>query len=81
MLDKKIFGSRLRELRKQKNISQAELGQLLGVTSTQIGDMERGNSTTSMPRLYELCQYFGVSSDYLMGLTDHSTPYPRSESV
>ena len=77
MLNKKIFGSRLRELRKQKNISQTELGQMLGVTSTQIGDMERGNSTTSMPRLYELCQYFEVSADYLMGLTDDSAPYPR----
>lgn len=79
MLNKKIFGSRLRELRKQKNISQTELGQMLGVTSTQIGDMERGNSTTSMPRLYELCQYFEVSADYLMGLTDDSVPYPRCE--
>ena len=76
MLDKKIFGSRLRELRRQKNLSQTELGRLIGVTSTQVGDMERGNSTTSMPRLYELCRYFGVSSDYLMGLTDDPAPYP-----
>ncbi|MBD5150503.1 MAG: helix-turn-helix transcriptional regulator [Oscillibacter sp.] len=55
-------------------MSQGELGRLLGVTATQIGDMERGNSTTSMPRLYQLCQYFEVSSDYLMGLTDDPSP-------
>ena len=80
MFDKKTFGSRLRELRRQKNISQAALGQMLGITSTQVGDMERGNSTTSMPRLYVLCQYFEVSSDYLMGLADDPMPYPRCGS-
>ena len=81
MLDKKIFGSRLRELRKQKNISQTTLGSLLGVTATQIGDMEKGDSATSMTRLYELCQYFEVSSDYFMGLTDDPRPYPRITST
>lgn len=70
MFDRAKFGMRLRELRKQKRISQAELGELLGVTPTQVGDMERGNSTTSMARLYELCVYFAVCSDYLLGLTD-----------
>ena len=74
MFDIMLFGSRLRELRKGKKMSQGELGKLLGVTATQIGDMERGNSTTSMPRLYQLCQYFEVSSDYLMGLTNSATP-------
>ncbi len=71
MFDKKLFGSRLLELRKGKKISQAALGKLLGVTATQISDMEHGESVTSIPRLYALCEYFGVSSDYLLGLTDN----------
>ena len=74
MFDKELFGSRLRSLRKEHKVSQGEIGKLLGVSATQVGDMERGNSATSMPRLYELCKYFGVSSDYLMGLTDDPTP-------
>lgn len=78
MLDKQLFGSRLKELRKQKKMSQTELGRLLGITATQIGDMEKGDSATSMARLYELCEYFEVSADYFMGLTDDPRPYLRS---
>ena len=70
MFDYKIFGSRLEKLRKEKGISAAALAKVLGVSSTQIGDMERGNSATTMPRLYHLCVYFGVSADYLLGLKD-----------
>lgn len=79
-VDKKLFGTRLRELRKQKNISQTTLGNLLGVTATQISDMEMGESATSMARLHELCQYFSVSADYFMGLTDDPTPYNQSRA-
>ena len=74
MFDAKIFGARLRALRRAKDISQGKLGQLLGVTATQIGDMEHGNTTTTMSRLYQLSQYFEVSSDYLLGLTDDPAP-------
>ena len=47
MFDYKIFGSRLEKLRKEKGISAAALAKVLGVSSTQIGDMERGNSATT----------------------------------
>lgn len=70
MFNNELFGQRLRELRKRKKISQAQLGEFLGVTATQVGDMERGNSTTSLARLYQLCMFFDVSSDYLLGLSD-----------
>ena len=74
MFDAKIFGARLRTLRRAKDITQAKLGELLNVTSTQISELEHGTSTTSMSRLYQLAQYFEVSSDYLLGLTDDPAP-------
>lgn len=70
MFDRELFGSRLRNLRKAAGMKQYELAALIDVTPTQVGDMERGNSTTSMARLYQLCEYFHVSADYLLGLTD-----------
>ena len=74
MFDRGLFGSRLRNLRKAAGMKQHELAALIGVTPTQVGDMERGNSTTSMARLYQLCEYFHVSADYLLGLTDDPEP-------
>ena len=77
MFDKNVFGSRLAQLRRGRGLSQTDLGKLLGVSQAQISDMERGNSTTSMARLWLLCDYFQVSADYLMGLTDD--PGPKSK--
>ena len=74
MFDSKLFGARLRKLRRDQEIPQDKLGQLLGVTATQVSDMEHGKTTTSMSRLYQLAQYFEVSSDYLLGLTDDPAP-------
>lgn len=70
MFDPTIFGQRLFQLRKEKGVTQTALGSLLGVTPTQIGDMEKGKSATTLPRLYMLCDYFGVSADYLLGRSD-----------
>ena len=74
MFEREIFGQRLLALRKAKGVTQTEIATLLGVTPTQIGDMEHGKTTTSMARLYQLCQYFHVSADYLLGLSDDPGP-------
>lgn len=73
MFDKKIFGARLRALREQKGMTASQLGRVMGITSTQVGDMEKGNSATSMARLYDLCVFFEVSADYLLGLTEETS--------
>ena len=46
---------------------------LLGTSSTQVGDMENGKSGTSLARLVLLAEYFHVSTDYLLGITDDPT--------
>ena len=79
MFDRKLFGQRLRELRKAAGVKQHQLAALLELTSTQVSDMERGNTTTSMARLYQLCEYFHVSADYLLGLTDDPKPRHRKK--
>ena len=43
---------------------------ILGVTRTQISDMENGKSGTNLDRLYQLCYHYKVSADYLLGITD-----------
>ena len=70
MFEAKIFGQRLFLLRKQLGKTQADIAKLLGVTPTQVSDMEGGKTGTTMPRLYLLCDYFNVSADYLLGRTD-----------
>lgn len=70
MLNRELFGQRVKLLRLQKGLSQASLAQILGVTPTQVSDMEKGKTTTSLDRLVILCQTLDVSADYLLGLRD-----------
>jgi len=60
----------LLELREKRKISQTAIAALLGVTRTQVSDIENGKSGTSLERFYQLCEYYKVSADYLLGITD-----------
>ncbi len=67
------FSERLRALRKQKNLSQTELGQLAGLHYTHIGRFERGASRPGSDTLKRLADALGVSGDYLLeGATEEA---------
>ena len=73
MFQKELFGQRLLELREKNALSQKAVADILGVTRTQVSDMENGKSGTNLERLYQLCEYYKVSADYLLGITDDPT--------
>ena len=56
------FAERLRELRKQKGLSQTELGERVGVHYTHVGRYERGVSRPAADTLKRLADALGVSS-------------------
>lgn len=60
--------SRLKELRKENNLSQRELGKVIGVTRQAISLYERGDREPKLKILEKLADYFGVSVDYLKGM-------------
>lgn len=62
-----ILGYRLRELRKDNNMSQDELGKLVGVTKVSISGYENGTRVPSMDVLNKILDIFHISADYLMG--------------
>lgn len=73
MFNVEIFASRLREVREERNLSRKEVAELLGVTKTQINDLENGKTGTSLQRLVMLAEFYQVSTDYLLGITDDPT--------
>ena len=70
MFDQEKFSTRIRKLRRDANISQKVLADVLDVSTNQISQMEKGLKTTTLARLCLLCDYFNVSADYLLGRTD-----------
>ncbi|MDZ7923282.1 MAG: helix-turn-helix transcriptional regulator [Marinagarivorans sp.] len=73
------FSNRLRDLRKQKNISQTELGLLAGLHYTHIGRFERGSSRPSGDTLKRLSDALGVSIDYLLEGTTNEAAKAKFE--
>lgn len=63
-----LFGNRLKELRKNKNISQEEIGELCGVAKTTISNWENNITQPPIETITKLAQYFSVTTDYLLGL-------------
>ena len=61
---------RLIELRKEKHVSQRELGNLLGISDAAYGRYERGIAEPNVESLIKLADFYNVSIDYLVGRSD-----------
>jgi transcriptional regulator with XRE-family HTH domain len=69
---------RIRDLREDKDLTQAQLSKLLGIHQTTYSDYELGNLNIPIPIISKLANLFETSVDYLVNLTDEKTPYPRA---
>lgn len=67
------FGERLRALRERENISQSELARTLRLTRATISAWEMGVNEPNAQSLIMLSKYFGVTSDYLLGISSAET--------
>ena len=67
---------KLRQLRKEKALSQAEMANILNVHQTAVSQWEQGRTTPDMQTLIKIADYFQVTVDYLLGqkngVDDHS---------
>lgn len=68
---------RLRDLRRENNLTSRELAKLLNVSQPTITRWENGLQEPSKKNVKKLASYFNVSSDYLLGLTDEREPYKK----
>ena len=68
-----LFAQRLSALRKEAKISQKQLGEVIGVSNKAICTMEIGTRETTLEKLVMLAEFFHVSTDYLLGVTDDPT--------
>ena len=66
----KIFADRLRELRKEKQLSMKQLAKLINTTDAAISNWENEINEPKISYLKALAEIFKVSTDYLLGLED-----------
>lgn len=63
-MDMVQFGSKLKELRKARHLSQEDLGAIMGVSRATIGSWESGRRNISIKHLEKLCDYFKLDMNY-----------------
>ena len=62
---------RMRNLREDKDLSQTDVAELLNTSQTVYSRYERNERSLPIEMLYELCKFYKVSADYILGLTDN----------
>ena len=70
---------RLRDIREDRDKTQAQMAELLGCSQQTYSRYECGKAQMSYQTMDYLAEYFGTSVDYLLGRTDEKTPYSRSK--
>lgn len=63
-----LFGDKLKELRKNKNMSQEELGEICGVAKQTVSNWENNATQPPFDAIIKISKHFGVTTDYLFGL-------------
>ena len=66
-----VFKERLKELRIEKNLSQAELAKKTGLYQSTIAKYETGECKPSGEGLIALAKFFGCTIDFLVGLEEY----------
>ena len=75
------FNTRLLELRKQRELTQNELANYIGVNKQTISQYERGVRRPDFDTLCSLCDFFNVSSDYILGKANVTLRYVNSAGL
>ena len=73
------MNDRLKQLRKQRGITQVKMQMITGIDQSDYSKIESGRRYYTFEQCRRIALALGTSMDYLAGLTDDSRPYPRSE--
>ena len=68
---------RLKDLREDSDITQSRLAELLHIRQNTYSQYENGQRQIPLDILIALAKFYNTSLDYIVGITDVKTPYPK----
>ncbi|MBQ4556368.1 MAG: helix-turn-helix transcriptional regulator [Clostridia bacterium] len=71
---------RLKNLRKERGYTQLKMQMLTGIDQSDYSKIERGLRYYTFEQCKRIALALGTSMDYLAGLTDEKSPYPKSKN-
>ncbi|MBQ7034175.1 MAG: helix-turn-helix transcriptional regulator [Clostridia bacterium] len=64
------YRTRLRNMREDHDLTQEKIGAILNKTQQGYEHIEAGRAELKIEDLVKLCQFYNISADYMIGLTD-----------
>ena len=71
------YRTRLKNIREDHDLTQAELGKILNKSQQGYNHIEAGRAELKIDDLIKLCQYYNLSADYIIGLTNTPAPFKK----
>lgn len=65
------YRQRLRDLREDRDLTQAELGRVINKSQQGYNHIETGRAELKIEDLVKICRFYNVSADYIIGLTEN----------
>jgi transcriptional regulator with XRE-family HTH domain len=69
------YRTRLRNIREDNDLTQAEIGKILSKSQQGYNHIEAGRAELKIDDLIKLCQFYDLSADYVIGLTNTPKSY------
>ena len=66
---------RIKDLREDRDLTQAQIAEVIKTTQQQYSKIEMGKSDISGEKLILLARFYNVSTDYILGLSNDAIPF------
>lgn len=75
-----MYLKRIKDTREDNDLLQKQIAIVLKITRQQYGLYESGKREIPLEKLIKLANFYNTSTDYLLGLTNITKPYPRTKN-
>ena len=75
------YRARLRGVREDRDLTQAEVGKILNKSQQGYNHIEAGRAELKIDDLVKLCQFYNLTADYLVGLSDQPQKINRMKKA
>lgn len=65
-----LYIDRIKQFRQERHVTQAQIAETLGISQQQYFKYEKGVNELPIRYLIAICKAYGLSADWLLGLTD-----------
>jgi transcriptional regulator with XRE-family HTH domain len=76
-----MFGEQLKKLRKERKLNQIDFAKSVQISQGQLSSYEANKYKPSFDVIKRMADFFGVSTDYLLGNTDDRTPLNKAPTL